>query len=123
VGGLGLKDVSGEHLRAEIGYWIGRPFRGQGYAREAVRALLRLAFGPLGLVRIEAGVFPGNAASMRVLRANGFRREGRMRQEVRKDGVGRDVVLYARLRGDPPAPSRGGRKVPPSRGVSGAPTR
>lgn len=111
VGGLGVHDVDPEHLRGEIGYWLGPAFRGHGYAREAVRALCRLAHGTIGLNRLEAGVFPGNSASVAVLLANGFRREGRLRENVRKDGRPTDVLLYSRLRDDPWPPLGGpGRK-------------
>lgn len=118
VGGAGLHDIDPEHLRAEVGYWIGRPYRHQGYATETTRAVCRLAFTTLGLYRIEAGVFPGNRASMGVLRASGFRREGRMRGTVRKNGAPTDVLLYARLRDDPvpgapsgAGPARRGRRA------------
>jgi RimJ/RimL family protein N-acetyltransferase len=114
VGGIGLNDIDPEHHRAEVGYWIGRPYRGQGYAREGLRSICRLAFGRLGLDRIEAGIFPGNVASARVLRAGGFRREGVLRRSVRKEGIPTDVVLYSRLREDP---------LPTSRAGSGMPTR
>lgn len=124
VGGLGLHDVDPEHLRAEVGYWIGREFRRQGFAREALGALCRVAYGRLGLRRLEAGVFPGNLASIRVLRRSGFRREGRMRQSVRKAGVGQDVILYARLRDDPAGSRASAAGSRSSRGrASAAPTR
>jgi len=120
VGGLGIHDIDPEHLRAEVGYWLGPAFRGQGYAREAVRGLCRLAHGTIGLHRLEAGVFPGNRASVAVLLANGFRREGRLRENVRKGGRPVDVLLYARLRDDPWPPL-----VAPARprGASAAPAR
>ena len=121
VGGAGLHDIEPVHLRAEIGYWVGRPFRGQGYAQEAVLAVCRLAFRRLRLRRVEAGVFPGNVRSARVLRATGFRLEGTMRKSVRKHGISRDVDLYARLSDDPPGPARA--RTAPRRGSSAAPTR
>jgi len=118
VGGLGLHDIDAEHLRAEVGYWLGRPFRHQGYAREAVEALCQFAFHRLGLRRIEAGTFPGNRASAAVLRATAFRREGLMREAVRKGGHPVNVILYARLGGDRASSRSGSRRRP-----SDAPTR
>jgi len=123
VGGMGLHDIDPTHLRAEVGYWVGREFRRQGFAQEALGALCRLAYHRLGLRRLEAGVFPGNVASIRVLRRAGFRREGRMRQSVRKAGVGQDVILYARLRDDPVARRAAAGSGPSRRGPSAAPTR
>ena len=51
---------------AEIGYWIGVPFWGQGLIPEAVRELLRHGFDDLHLTRIWCGYFEGNEKSRRV---------------------------------------------------------
>ncbi len=106
VGGLGLHRLDNPAGTAEVGYLLAREFRGQGYATEAVGGLVRLAFGPLGFHRLIAHVFVGNRPSERVLERSGFRREGRLREAVRKDGRWIDVILYARVRSDP-APARG----------------
>lgn len=116
VGGVGLHHLEFEDRRGEIGYWIGRPFRGEGYATEAARALIALAFDRWGLHRVEAGVFPGNVRSVRLLRKLGFRYEGRLRERLRKDGRFYDDLVYARLRGASTAPAPGRRR-------SAAPTR
>lgn len=68
VGNVGLSLVDGE---VSLGYWIGRPFWGQGYATEAARALLSLAKA-LGHRRVVASHFVDNPASGRVLRKLGF---------------------------------------------------
>lgn len=107
VGGTGLHAFSADHGRAEIGYWIGRPFRRQGYAAEAVNALRGFAFARLGLHRLEARVFPGNAGSIGVLRSTGFRREGRLRESIVKNGVRRDELVYSTLAGDGRSSGRG----------------
>lgn len=64
------KDKAGDH--AEMGYWIGKPFWSQGFATEAVEALIRHAFEQPGLDHLIAGHFEGNAASQRVLAKFGF---------------------------------------------------
>jgi RimJ/RimL family protein N-acetyltransferase len=106
VGGVGLHQLREEAACAEVGYWVGRPFRGQGYATEAVDLLLRAGFDRLGLHRIEALVFPRNAASRRVLARLGFRYEGRIRDEARKDGRWYSTLLFSRLATDPPRRGR-----------------
>jgi RimJ/RimL family protein N-acetyltransferase len=55
----------------EIGYWVGTPFRGQGFATEAVR-LVVANLRARGVRTVHAHVFPGNTASARVLQKNGF---------------------------------------------------
>lgn len=77
IGGIGLnfgKDsilVQGED-EAEIGYWIGVPFWGQGLTPEAVRALLSHAFLECGCTRVWCGYFDGNDQSRRAQEKCGF---------------------------------------------------
>jgi ribosomal-protein-alanine N-acetyltransferase len=76
IGGVGLNNIDWTHAHAEVGYWLGEPYWGQGYATEALRALLRVGFDALALHRVQAFVFVGNHRSDRVLRKLGFRLEG-----------------------------------------------
>jgi [ribosomal protein S5]-alanine N-acetyltransferase len=99
VGAIGLF-IKREHLSAELGYWIGKPYWGRGYATEAARAVVRFGFESLGLNRIHAHHFAENPASGRVLEKIGMQREGLARQVVIKDGVPRDCPLYSILRCD-----------------------
>lgn len=57
---------------AEIGYWIGVPYWGQGLIPEAVRALLRRCFEALGCTGVWCGYFDGNEKSKRVQEKCGF---------------------------------------------------
>jgi RimJ/RimL family protein N-acetyltransferase len=100
IGSVGLRDIDLEHRQAELGFWIGHDWWGQGYAREAAGAVLRFGFETLGLNRICAHHMARNPASGRVLLAIGMQREGVLRQRVRKWGKYEDVVLYAILRAD-----------------------
>ena len=59
--------------RPELGYWIGVPFWGLGYATEAARALIEYAFGELGDEFLLAGARVSNPASRRVLKKCGFK--------------------------------------------------
>jgi ribosomal-protein-alanine N-acetyltransferase len=100
IGSAGLRDIDPEHLQAELGFWIGRDWWGQGYAREAAAAVIRFGFESLGLNRICAHHMARNPAAGKVLHALGMRQEGLLRQRVRKWGVYEDVVLYASVRDD-----------------------
>ena len=60
----------------EIGYWLGVPYWGHGYATEAARAVIDHAFENLGLERLEAGARVSNPASRRVLEKCGFQWSG-----------------------------------------------
>lgn len=96
IGGVGLSTE--EHQRAELGYWIGVPYWGHGYATEAAREILRYGFEQLQLNRIFAFHFGNNPASARVLIKLGMRHEGCQREHVRKWGQAVDLELYGILR-------------------------
>jgi len=81
--------------RAEIGYWLAKPFWGQGIMSAVVGAICDFAFGDWKLVRITAHVFTSNEASSRVLEKNGFEYEGLLRKHHQKDGKFIDSKLYA----------------------------
>ena len=100
IGSAGLRDIDPEHLQAELGFWIGKEWWGQGYAREAAEAVIQFGFESLGLNRICAHHMARNPAAGKVLQALGMRQEGLLRQRVRKWGVYEDVVLYAVVRDD-----------------------
>jgi RimJ/RimL family protein N-acetyltransferase len=95
-GGVGLV-VNHEHHHAEVGYWIGVPFWGNGYCTEAVRELLRYGFDRFKLNRIHSNHFSTNPASGRVLRKLGMKHEGTMRKHICKWGEYLDVELYGLL--------------------------
>ncbi len=97
VGQMGLH-IEPRHRRAELGYWIGVPHWGQGYATEAARRLVDWGFGALGLNRIYATHFAENPASGRVMQKAGMRHEGVLRQHVFRFDRPRDLVCYGILR-------------------------
>lgn len=75
VGGIGLALHEGE---VEVGYWIAAPYRGRGYAREALRALVGQA-RTLGYARLVASDFSDDTATHQVLETAGFRDTGEVR--------------------------------------------
>ena len=58
---------------SEIGYWIGKPYWGQGLIPEAVRRLLQRCFEELEMVAVWCGYYDGNRKSRRVMEKCGFR--------------------------------------------------
>lgn len=98
IGTCTLASVNVEHKRAEIGYALARRFWRNGYAAEAVPAVLRFSFQSLGLHRIEADVDPHNHASIRCLERLGFQKEGYARERYHLSGAVHDSVFYGLLR-------------------------
>lgn len=100
IGTIGLRDIDHEHCQAEMGLWIGVDWWGNGFATEAAHAVIRHGFEGLKLNRIYAHHMVRNPVSGRVLEKIGMKREGLLRQRVRKWGVFEDVVLVAILQDD-----------------------
>jgi RimJ/RimL family protein N-acetyltransferase len=97
IGGIGLR-VEKQHQHAELGYWLGVPFWGHGYATEAAREILRYGFEMLALHRIFASHFKHNPASGRILKKIGMQYEGCQREHLRKWDQFVDSELYGILR-------------------------
>ena len=74
VGSMGLhrNDLASGEDEYELGYWIGKPFWGQGLIPEAAREMLRYAFEDLGMSRIWCGYYDGNVKSRCVQEKLGF---------------------------------------------------
>lgn len=105
VGGCGFS-LNLQHESAEIGYWVGKPYWGNGYATEATRRLIEFCFSELQLNRVQASYFVGNRASRRVMEKAGMRYEATLRQAMIRDipaknhRVYHDVGYCAILRSD-----------------------
>ena len=101
IGVIGLHPFTDIYrYTAEIGYWTGEPFWGMGYATQAVRWIVEYTWRATQIVRIEAGVFPFNIASMRVLEKCGFHKEGIKRNYLYKNDKICDEHTYVLLRPD-----------------------
>ena len=99
IGGLGFDGlVPGKSHRAEIGYWLAKPYWGKGIMTAVVAAACRFAFEQYGLIKISAHVFAGNTRSTRVLEKCGFQLEGYLRKHHFKEGRYVDAQLYALLK-------------------------
>ena len=74
VGSIGLhrNDLATQDDEYELGYWLGKPYWGQGLIPEASREVLRYAFEDLGMNRIWCGYYDGNEKSRRVQVKLGF---------------------------------------------------
>jgi ribosomal-protein-alanine N-acetyltransferase len=99
IGTCGYHRWSRQHHKAEIGYDLGPRWQGRGFMREAVAAMLRHGFGPMGLHRVEALVAVDNERSANLLRQLGFVREGVLHDSFFSGGRFHDHELYALLGG------------------------
>ncbi len=86
--------------RAEVGYAINPSYRGQGFAPEALQAVVDLGFGTLGLNRISGLAMLDNPASMRVMEKAGMRCEGTLREYMLIKGMFYDLQVCAIVKQD-----------------------
>lgn len=97
VGRCGIIRLDWKNRVGELAIMIGTPYRGRGYGKEAMALLCDFCFREMNLHKLKVTVFAFNEAALRCYEANGFAREGLMRQEIYRDGAYRDVVLLARF--------------------------
>jgi ribosomal-protein-alanine N-acetyltransferase len=96
VGWLNVSEiVRGALQSAFLGYGGVTAHAGQGYMTEAVRLVVREAFGTLGLHRLEANIQPGNIASIALARRCGFEQEGFSPRYLKVGGRWRDHERWA----------------------------
>lgn len=98
-GSVGAQQGSAErgHM-AELGYWLGQAYWGQGLMTRVVGLFAPWVMDELRLFRLQAGVVDFNLGSARVLEKNGFQQEGVDRCAVYKRGVLHDLRRFARVR-------------------------
>ncbi|KUJ70863.1 acetyltransferase [Streptomyces albus subsp. albus] len=87
--------VRGSFQCGAVGYGAFAPHAGRGHLTEGLELVMRYAFGPLGLHRLEANVQPGNLASTALVRRLGFRLEGHSPDFLFIDGAWRDHDRWA----------------------------
>lgn len=105
IGQLNLNNVvRGVFQNAYIGYSMDAAQTGQGFMTEAVGIVCEVAFSVLDLHRLQAAVMPWNAASIRVVEKNAFRREGFAPGYLKIAGRWEDHAIFAR-RSDQELPS------------------
>ena len=96
IGSIGVFRQENIHFRtAEMGYYIGEKYWGNGYTTEAVKQACSFVFENTDIIRIFAAPFAYNTASCRVLEKAGFICEGVLKSNAYKNGNIVDMKLYA----------------------------
>jgi ribosomal-protein-alanine N-acetyltransferase len=92
IGCTGYRGFGEDH--AELGYWIGKPYWGMGYATEAVRALILHAFEADGVDYLKVGHFSDNPASARIIAKFGFVPQGHEQRDCAARGARAHCLTY-----------------------------
>jgi RimJ/RimL family protein N-acetyltransferase len=98
IGVISLMNVSDANDSAELSVIVGHPeYRHHGYGADAIDTLLRYGFEELGLNRVGLSVFEFNEDAISTYERAGFRKEGRLRQALKRDGAFHDAILMSVL--------------------------
>lgn len=99
IGVVGIHPLTDIYSRtAEFGYWLGEPHWRKGHVSKAVELMVKYTWLETDILRIEAGVFDYNPASMRVLEKCGFYKEAVRKNRLVKNGKLCDEHMYVMLR-------------------------
>jgi ribosomal-protein-alanine N-acetyltransferase len=93
--------VRGAFQSCSVGYWVSQSVTGRGVATAALHEIIGVAFGELGLHRVQAETLLDNAASQRVLERNGFARIGMAPTYLKIAGRWQDFILYQLINSSP----------------------
>ncbi len=97
-GAGGLNDLSKEHKKAEIGFWLLTDFWGKGIMKEAMPLICNYGFENLGLHRIEGFVESGNINCKNAMAKLDFQHEGTMKDCEVKNGEFISLDIYSKLK-------------------------
>lgn len=96
IGDIGIHFLEDDY-QIEIGYTLSPEYQGNGYALEAVKAVMNFAFTDLKKHRIIASVDPDNIQSIKLLERIGFRKEAHFIKSFRMNNQWYDDCIYAML--------------------------
>ncbi len=97
IGDVALRTSEADGCQAELGFTFAAAHQGQGYATEAVRAVVQYAFEKLAMHRVFSRTDARNLRAQRLLERLGFRREGELRESTWFKGAWATDLLYAQL--------------------------
>ncbi len=98
VGVISLSDIDHVNKKAELSYWLAKPYWGKKIMKEAICLVLNFGFHELKLNKVYATVMHPNITSARLLENSYFQYEGKMRQDVFLNGQWLDHFLYSVLK-------------------------
>jgi [ribosomal protein S5]-alanine N-acetyltransferase len=95
IGIVTLSRLKGASDQADVGFWVGKDFWGQGLTTDAVQLALRIGFEQLGFERIEAWTFEKNVGSKRVMEKCGFKLESTIKDAYVKYNQAQTRLNYS----------------------------
>ena len=100
VGMCAIANIDSQNQKAEVGYWIGKNYQGNDYAKQAISMIVEFGFVKLGLNRVYSEVFTTNEASIKLLNSLGFSNEGKGREEIFHMDKFHDIYRFGILKSE-----------------------
>ena len=100
VGDLGVHFIDEDNTQAELGCSLDKQYHGNGFALEAMNAVIDYLFNTLNKHRIHASVDPRNISSVKLIDNLGFRKEAHFRESLFLNNEWVDDVIYAQLKSE-----------------------
>ncbi|MBI3418653.1 MAG: GNAT family N-acetyltransferase [Proteobacteria bacterium] len=98
LGGITVTDIKREATQSgTLGYWIGAPYAGRGFMKDAAAMIAEFAFRELKLHRLEATCMPENKPSIKLLRAIGMQEIGLAKRYMKINSQWQDHVLFEKV--------------------------
>lgn len=97
VGQIALHKIDYRNRKANIVIFIGKEYWRKGYAKDAVGALERFAFNILGLHKLYTTVYESNKSSIKLFESCGFKREGKLVDEIYWLGSYQTILIYSKI--------------------------
>ncbi len=98
IGGCGINDVNWKNSYCEVGIFLGKPFWNKGYGTDAMKTLLNFIFNNMSLNKVKLSVFEFNKRAIKSYEKSGFKLEGKLRQELFRNGRFYDTYVMGILR-------------------------
>jgi len=98
VGMIDLHNIDLDNSHAEVGYWLGGEYQGNGVMTDCLKKLIEIGFDELNLHKIKLLAETVNESSNRVAEKVGFDLEGQLMDEIHSAGVFHDANLYGMVR-------------------------
>ena len=102
IGSCNFGLVSSDYHYVAVGFSVARRHWGKGYATEALRGLLSIAFETIGCYHVEANCATAHKASARVMEKTGMQRERILRGKLPVKGVHHDLLYFSMLKTEYP---------------------
>lgn len=98
IGNCGMNTVDWKNSVVEVGIFLGKQYLNKGYGTDAMQVLVSFIFNQMNINKVKLHVYSFNERAKRCYEKVGFKEEGRLRQEIFRDGSYHDIICMGILR-------------------------